>query len=79
MSNTVAFLTCSALVAFLNIAPFCWQVEHRNSGVASLGFWVIVLNLVNFVRRPFARKIGTVNLLPAITSDQRLHLAKRCD
>lgn len=78
MSSTVAFQTCSAIVAFLNIAPFCWQVEHRNSGVASLGFWVIVLNLVNFVRRPFAYKTETINL-PAIVSDQRLHLAKRCD
>lgn len=43
------YIVLSLLVAILNIAPFCWQLEHGNSGPACLGFWVILLNLNNFV------------------------------
>jgi hypothetical protein len=43
------YIVLSALAFLLNIAPFCWQAEHRNSGPVCLGFWVIVLNLNNFV------------------------------
>jgi hypothetical protein len=48
----IPYMTMSLLVALLNIAPFCWQVEHRNSGPVALGFWTILLNLTNFVGFP---------------------------
>lgn len=47
------YIVLSALAILLNIAPFCWQLEHRNSGPVCLGFWVILLNLNNLVRSLF--------------------------
>lgn len=44
-----AYIVLSIVVAVLNIAPLSWQVEHANSGPVCLGFWVILLNLNNFV------------------------------
>lgn len=44
-----AYIVLSGFAALLNIAPLLWQIEHRNSGPVCLGFWVIVLNLNNFV------------------------------
>ncbi|KAK9894799.1 fungal pheromone STE3G-protein-coupled receptor [Cystobasidium minutum MCA 4210] len=43
------FMILSLLCAVLNILPFCWQLQHGNSGPACLGFWVILTNLVTFI------------------------------
>jgi|ERR1711939_237254 len=45
----VAYLLFSALAVVFNIAPLCWQIEHRNSGPICLGIWVIVANLNSLV------------------------------
>jgi pheromone a factor receptor len=49
MSNIV-FIVFTGLVLLLNIGPFYWQIQQRNSAAISMGFWVIVLNLDDFVR-----------------------------
>lgn len=55
-----AYIVLSAAVALLNIAPLSWQIEHRNSGPVCLGFWVILLNINNFVSPREASTDGTV-------------------
>ena len=45
----LTWIILSALAFTSNIIPLLWQIEHRNSGPICLTFWVIVLNLNNFV------------------------------
>ena len=43
------FMAFTAICAFLNIAPLCWQIEHGNSGPICLGVWIVAWNLIDFV------------------------------
>lgn len=49
MGNT-PFVIFSGLFVILNIGPVYWQILQGNSGPISMGIWVIVLNLKDFVR-----------------------------
>jgi hypothetical protein len=67
-----AYITLSAIGFFLNIVPFAWQVEHRNSGPICLGFWVLLLNLFNFVCSPSE----PLSHLLTLYADRRSYLEK---
>jgi pheromone a factor receptor len=47
--SQLPIIILSGLLVVLNSGPMYWQVKQGNSGAISMGVWVIVENLLDFV------------------------------
>lgn len=50
MSWQLAYAVLSGLLVLLNSVPLYWQFVQGNSGAIAMGVWVVLTNLIEFVR-----------------------------
>ncbi|GAA6041905.1 hypothetical protein JCM8097_000214 [Rhodosporidiobolus ruineniae] len=49
MPSQLPYVICSGLLVVLNSGPLYWQFKQGNPGPIAMGFWVVLLNLREFV------------------------------
>ena len=47
--NAVAVPMLALITLMLDIPPFIWHIRNRNLAASSLVFWVVMINLMNFI------------------------------
>ena len=50
MSWQLAYAVLSGLLVLLNSVPLYWQFVQGNSGPIAMGVWVVLTNVIEFVR-----------------------------
>lgn len=45
----IAFIVLAFSVSILNLPPLVWHIQHGNAGAASLGIWIMILNIIRAV------------------------------
>nr|AER30221.1 mating pheromone receptor a2 [Rhodosporidiobolus colostri] len=50
MPSQLPYIICSGLLIVLNSGPLYWQVRQGNSAPIAMGFWVVLLNAIEFIQ-----------------------------